>query len=70
MAKLASVLNKYNLHTFSPDDIELTDEEYAKAEESCAYIRGLLQKGWHTILDDGVQISIDDAAREYLRNKG
>lgn len=65
MARLSEVLNKYNLHTFAPDNIELTEEEYQKASECCGYIRGLLQKGWHKITKPNEQITIEEALDEW-----
>ena len=65
---LHSIMNKYNLHTFSPD-VELTDEEEQKADECCFYIRGLLQKGWNTIVGLEEQMTIEDCGRQYLKEK-
>lgn len=65
---LHSILNKYNLHTFSPD-VELTDDEAQKADECCFYIRALLQKGWNTIKGINEQYSVEEYGREYLAEK-
>ena len=35
MARLSDILNRYNLHTFSPDGMELSEEEAQRAEECC-----------------------------------
>ena len=65
---LHSILNKYNLHTFSPD-VELTDDEAQKADECCFYIRALLQKGWNTIKGINEQYSVEEYGREYFAEK-
>ena len=65
---LHSILNKYNLHTFSPD-VELTDDEAQKADECCFYIRALLQKGWNTVKGVDEQFTLEECGEQYLKSK-
>ena len=65
---LHSIMNKYNLHTFS-GDVELTEDEAQKADECCFYIRALLQKGWNKVVGVGEQMTIDDCGNQYLTER-